>query len=153
MTTKYLHEVDVSPGRRFPSEQPRCTYCDSPEHSIQRCDVYEFHNDMGSDVSEEWTRGRDLVLARRKCKYYGGIPEMYLKKPSPEQARIAERYRLEQKDKFIADAKRISEEMRKPQHARDMERGYSDWSPAISRMKNYFKACRERDDRWAKEKE
>lgn len=85
-----------------PPSQSNCSYCGA-EHQITQCDVYEFHNDPGAEVDAEWIAGRDMVLARRKTKHFGGIPEMYLKSPTPEQSALAHAYLAEQsrKRRFI----------------------------------------------------
>jgi hypothetical protein len=66
-------------------EETKCTYCLSAAHTITQCDLYDSHNDRGSYSDPEWIAGREMVLARRKAKHFGGIPEMYLSNPTVEQ--------------------------------------------------------------------
>lgn len=85
---------------------PKCTYCESNSHTIDRCDLFDFHNDMGSFEDEEYRKGREMVLARRKSKHFGGIPELYLKNPTPEQQALIHAHRTEYKraiDSVIAE--------------------------------------------------
>lgn len=84
------------------SKRPKCSYCGSDSHIIQRCEVYDFHHDMGSEEDKEWIEGRKMVLARRMAKHFGGIPEEYISNPTPEQAAVAHAYRAERERKWKA---------------------------------------------------
>ena len=94
------HILDIPAPSKFPSERPACTYCQDSSHSIQRCEVYSSHHDMGSHTDAEWIKGREEVLARRKALAFGGIMEMYLKNPSAIQVKKVRDYRLEQERKL-----------------------------------------------------
>lgn len=66
-----------------------CTYCGGLDHNINMCGIYERHHEFGTPLDMV----RDMVLARRQAKMFGGIPEEYLKHPTKEQEEKAREYR------------------------------------------------------------
>jgi hypothetical protein len=108
-TRQVLKEI---PDYRKPLEKNACGYCGDSSHSIQKCPQYDFHHDMGEHTDLEWVRGREEVLARRKAKAFGGIMEMYLRKPNQEQIFKIAVFKDEQERKFKERAREILLQLR-----------------------------------------
>lgn len=109
MNRQVLTEI---PEYRKPLERDVCTYCGNSAHSIQRCEVYNSHHDMGEHTDLEWVKGREEVLARRKAIHFGGIMEMYLRNPSEEQRKKVEAHKAAINARVDAATKEFLDKLR-----------------------------------------
>lgn len=117
------------PEYRKPLERNVCTYCGDSSHSIQKCEVYNSHHDMGEHTDLEWVKGREEVLARRKAMHFGGIMEMYLRNPTAEQRKAIAAHKKAIADRMKESMAEILATLKKSNQQLDMERGFSHWSP------------------------
>lgn len=74
----------------------QCSQCGSRMHSVMGCEDFDFLH--GSEADS----GREMVFARRQARAYGGIPEMYLSNPTPEQASVSHAFVAERKRRVKA---------------------------------------------------
>lgn len=108
-----MNPLEIPQHTKFPPESAKCSYCGDSAHIISKCPTYEFEHDMGTDTDPEWIEGRKMVLARRKALAYGGIPELYLRNPTREQAAKATKYKLDKEEKFKAVVKEFLKDRKK----------------------------------------